>query len=157
MMNAFCDEFAQALDPVFRLKSEESNKLWEDLETKAALQTKLAKNFACISPFANFVYLATDLTGTGLRSLDYFKRFSREYRGEFFTYMDKIVQDAMKNDPTYNSNTFVDISNRPRFAFKEEPLKDKLNTILPYWGILILFNALFFGVAFIGFLRYDVR
>ncbi len=71
--------------------------------------------------------------------------------------MDKVVHDAIENDPTYNSNTFVDIRNRPRFVFKEEPLKDKLHAVLPYWGILVLFNVLFFAMAFVGFLRYDVR
>ena len=63
----------------------------------------------------------------------------------------------MEKDPSYNSHSFIDISDRPRFVFKEEPLKGKLNAVLPYWGILVLFNVLFFAMAFVGFLRYDVR
>ena len=35
--------------------------------------------------------------------------------------------------------------------------KEILNAVLPYCGILVLFNVLFFGRAFVGFLRYDVR
>jgi len=42
-------------------------------------------------------------------------------------------------------------------VFKEEPLKDKLDAVLPYWGILVLFNVVFFVAAFAGFMRYDVR
>jgi hypothetical protein len=32
-----------------------------------------------------------------------------------------------------------------------------LNAALPYWGILVLFNVVFFAAAFTGFTRYDVR
>ena len=157
MMDAFRDELDQALDPIYRFKEVEGNKLWKDLETKSALQTKLSKNLACISPFANFVYVATDLTGTGLRSLEYFEQTKAEYGGQFWPYVEKKTQDAMEKNPTFGSESLLDVRDRPRFVFKEEPLKDKLNAVLPYWGILVLFNLVFFAAAFISFLRYDVR
>ncbi len=157
MMNAYVEEVEKARKEMGRIR-QESNKLWKDLNTKAALQTKLAKNLACISPYANFVYVARDLTGTGLRSLDYFERTHREYRGEQWgPYMDKKFQDARKNDPTFTYASLLDVSDRPRFVFKEESLRDKLNVVLPYWGILVLFNVVFFVAAFAGFMRYDVR
>ncbi len=157
MMNAFRNELKQTLIPIWRIKAEQTNKLWEDLNTKAASQTKLAKNLACISPFVNFVYVARDLTGTGLRSLDYFENTKEEYGKQFWPYVEKKIQDAEKKDPTFTWDSFLDISDRPRFVFKEEALKDKLNEVLPYWGILVLFNVVFFAAAFAGFMRYDVR
>ena len=157
LMNDFRSEMNQAWGKANRIQDEKIEKLQKDLNTKVATQNKIAKNFTCISPFANFVYLATDLTGTGLRSLDYFERVDREYGKMFWPYVDKKVQNAMEKDPTFTSNSFLDISDRPRFVFKEEPLKDKLNAVLPYWGILVLFNVVFFATAFVGFLRYDVR
>ena len=36
-------------------------------------------------------------------------------------------------------------------------IRRTLGTVLPYWGILVAFNVLFFVVAFAGFIRYDVR
>jgi len=157
MMNAFVEEVEKAREEMVRIRNE-SDKLWKDLNTKAALQTKLAKNLACISPYANFVYVARDLTGTGLRSLEYFERTHREYRGkQWGPYYDKKVKDARKNDPTFTYDSLLDVSDRPRFAFKEEPLKYKLGEVLPYWGILVLFNVVFFAAAFAGFMRYDVR
>ena len=140
-----------------RQQKNESDKLWKDLETKAALQTKLAKNLACVSPFANFVYVARDLTGTGLRSLEYFEQVKDEYGNQIWPYVDKKVQDAQKNDPKFTWTSFLDLGDYPRFEFKEEALKDKLSEILPYWGILVLFNVVFFVSAFAGFMRYDVR
>jgi len=59
------------LDFLFKLK--------KDLYTKVTAQNKIAKNLTCISPYANFVYVATDLTGTGLRGLDHFERADKEY------------------------------------------------------------------------------
>jgi len=157
MMNAFREQCEQAWTKANRIQGEKADKLREDLNIKAAAQTKLAKSIACVSPYANFVYLATDLTGTGLRSLDYFERIKREYGNQLWAYVEKKVQDAMKKDPTFKTNSFLDVSDRPRFVFKEEPLRDKLDAVLPYWGILVLFNVVFFAAAFAGFMRYDVR
>ncbi|HUU20085.1 MAG TPA: hypothetical protein VMW72_23240, partial [Sedimentisphaerales bacterium] len=106
---------------------------------------------------ANFIYVATDLTGTGLRSFDYFDWLDGEYGKMFWPYLQRKVQDAMKKDPTFETNSFLDVSDRPRFVFKEEALRDKLDAVLPYWGILVLFNVVFFVAAFAGFMRYDVR
>jgi hypothetical protein len=156
MMDAFREEVAKATQERARI-NRESEKLWKDLETKAALQTKLAKNLACISPFANFVYVARDLTGTGLRSLDYFEQVKGEYVDQFNLYADKKVQEAEKNDPKFTWASFLDLGDYPRFEFKEEALKDKLVEVLPYWGILVLFNVVFFMAAFAGFMIYDVR
>jgi hypothetical protein len=156
MMDAFREEVAKARKEMERIRNE-SDKLWKDLNTKAALQTKLAKNLACISPFANFVYVARDLTGTGLRSLEYFEQVKDEYGKQFWPYVGKKSQDAQKNDPKFTRTSFFDLGDYPRFEFKEEALKDKLVEVLPYWGILALFNVVFFVAAFAGFMRYDVR
>jgi len=155
MMDAFRQEYKN--QDLIRSRGKESDKLWEDLGTKAAVQTKLAKNLACISPFANFVYIARDLTGTGLRSLKYFEQTKDEYDDQFRSYAEEKINDARKKDPALEGESFLDVSDRPRFVFKEEALKDKLSEVLPYWGILVLFNVVFFAAAFAGFMRYDVR
>jgi len=157
MVDAFRRELDQASSEVRDVERQEENKLWGDLETKAAAQTRLAKNLACISPFANFVYVARDLTGTGLRSLEYFEQVKDEYGRRFWRHVSKKVEDAEKNDPKFTWDTFFDLGDYPRFMFKEESSRGKLNAVLPYWGILVLFNVVFFVAAFAGFMRYDVR
>ena len=158
MMNAFRKEVNKERDESFRIQNESGDRLREDLGTKASAQTKFAKNLACISPFANLVYVARGLTGTGLRSLDYFERTKGEYREyQMRPYLNKKIQDAKKKNPAFKKDSLLDISERPRFVFKEEVLKDKLNEVLPYWGVLVLFNVVFFAAAFTGFMRYDVR
>ena len=157
MVVAFRRELNQARLEFRDTERQEEEKLWEDLETKAAAQTRLAKNLACISPFANFVYIARDMTGTGLRSLEYFENAKSKYNRPLWGYISRKFEQARKKDPTFDGNSLLDVSDRPRFVFKEEPLRDKLNAVLPYWGILVLFNVVFFVAAFAGFMRYDVR
>jgi ABC-type transport system involved in multi-copper enzyme maturation permease subunit len=155
MVDAFREEDHKAHQELLRIR--EANPVGEDLHRKAALQTKLAKNLACISPFANFVYVARDLTGTGLRSLEYFKQTKYEYERQARSYLDKKIDDAREKNPELDEGSFLDVSDRSRFVFKEEGLKGKLSEVLPYWGILVLFNVVFFAAAFAGFMRYDVR
>jgi ABC-type transport system involved in multi-copper enzyme maturation permease subunit len=157
MMEAFREAQLQATQPIFAARTEAKNRLRQDLETQAARQTKLAKVLACISPLADFTYVARDLTGTGLLALEHFERISGSYEREVINYAAKKVQEGRQKDPTLGRDSLIDLSNRPRFVFKEESLKDKLGEVLPYWGILGLFNVVFFAAAFAGFMRYDVR
>jgi len=158
MMDSFRQEYEMAMKEFRRIITDAGfYKITKDLHRKVAMQTKLAKNLACISPFANFVYVARDLTGTGLRSLKYFEQTKNEYEEQFVSYAEEKISDARKENPAIVEKYYLDVSDRPRFAFKEEALKDKLGEALPYWGILVLFNVVFFVVAFAGFMRYDVR
>ncbi len=157
MHEAYRKEFEKAWGEANRIQGEKAKKIRQELNLKAERQSRLAKNLACISPYANFVYVATDLSGTGLRSLDYFGRVSGEYERNFHDYLDGKVKDATLKDPTFNSNSFIDLSDRPRFSYREEPLKDRLAAVLPYWGVLLFFNVVLFAGAFVGFIRYDVR
>ena len=157
LYEAYRDEYNRAWDEANRIQKEKAEKVRGDLDVKIERQTKVSKNIACISPYSNFIYLATDITGTGLRSLSYFDRFQGEYRKLYYDYQSKKFGEAREKDPTLDSNSFLDISDRPRFIFKEEPLKDRIYGVMPYWGILMFFNIIFFTCAFVKFIRYDVR
>jgi hypothetical protein len=157
MRNAFHAACSQATRPIFDARVKAKTRLQQDLETQAARQTRLAKVLACISPLADFTYVARDLTGTGLRALEYFERVSDRFELDVRRYAGGKVQEERQKDPTFGGKSLIDLSNRPRFAFAEEALKDKLSEVLPCWGILVAYNIVFFVAAFAGFMRYDVR
>lgn len=157
MYEAYRAETGNAWKEANRLQGEKANQIRRELNTKAGVQTWVAKHIACLSPYANFVYLATDLSGTGIRSLQYFQRMQGEFFNQFVPYLNQKEQAAREQDPTYNSNMFIDISDRPRFQFQEERLAVKLVHVLPYWGLLLFFNVLFLLIAYTGFIKYDVR
>ena len=60
-------------------------------------------------------------------------------------------------DPTFDSNSFLDLSGRPRFSYRELSLTDRLSAVLPLIGILVAFLILFLAAAYMAFNRYDVR
>ena len=157
MYEAYASEVRNAWGEANRIQSEKANKIRSELNNKSGIQTFIAKHIACLSPYANYVYLATDLTGTGLHSLDYFSRIASEYYRTMNIYLQTKEEEARQKDPTFGSNTFLNVSDRPRFSFKEEPLLNRLGVGLPYWGLLLFFNLMFFVIAFVKFLRYDVR
>ena len=160
MVDAFRGELARVGQEFRTAQNNAFRELWADLNTKAAAQTRLAKNLAGISPLADFVYVARDITGTGLRSLKYFEESMHEYMFRFGDYVSGVEAEVMaahKNEPTPEGGWPLDIRDHPRFVFQEESLKGKLGAALPYWGILGLFNMVFFAAAFAGFMRYDVR
>jgi len=160
MVDAFRSELARLGQEGRTAQNNALGELWADLNMKAAAQTRLAKSLAAVSPLADFVYVARDLTGTGLRSLKYFAESMQDYMFRFGKYVSGVeaeVKAAYKNDPTPEGGWPLDLRDHPRLVFREEPLKDKLGAALPYWGILGLFNVVFFAGAFAGFMRYDVR
>jgi len=187
MHDAYRRETGQAWNEANRIQRGKAKNISDELYKKATNQTIIAKNISCISPYVNYVFVATDLTGTGLRSHGFFNRNFREiedlyyssgganlsgsgsrglghfnrssgvYTRRYYEYQGKKVSEASQADPTFDSNTFLDISDRPRFSYKEEPLKDRLQAVMPYWGILMFFNILFFAGAFVKFIGYDVR
>lgn len=140
-----------------RIQDEKAQKLWVEVNAKSRRQVEFAKYLAAISPFSNFIYIATDLSGTGLRGPEYFDRLAREYLGIYYGYQDNKVREAVKKDPTFDSNSFLDINDRPRFVFREESLSERIKGILPYMGMLLFFNVALFAVSFLKIIRYDVR
>ena len=161
VLKAMIERYRDASNQLWReaneIQGEKARRLSAELNNRAAVQTTLAKYIACISPYANYIYLATDLTGTGLRSQGYFNRTTNVYFNQFRPYLERRVNETRQSDLAWNSNAFIDIKDRPRFTFEEEPVGGKLTAVLPFWGILLFFNVLFFGTAFVLFLRYDVR
>jgi len=129
------------------------DKLMDQARLETAKQTRLARNFSAVSPFSDYLYLATEISGTGLESREYDSRQSSAYWSQVNEYRRKISK-AVENA---SGNTGPDLSGRPRFDYKPQPLAERLKAVLPFGAALLFFNLLFFTGAFVGFLRYDVR
>ena len=135
-------------------------KISAQLKIEGERQTEVAKNIAAISPFADYIYLSADLAGTGMRSRENIKRATSEYwdlAGNFS--QEKMAEKDGKRISDWRNikDNPLDISGRPRFSYEEEPLPARISVSLPYLAVLLLYGILFFAVAFIGFIHYDVR
>ena len=140
-----------------RIQGEKVQKIRADLDAKAEKQTWAAKHIACLSPYACFVYLATELTGTGLGVENNFHRQARPYFQDFWKYVAQKEEAARAADPTFNSNSFLDISDRPHFQYREASLAQRVQNGLPFWGLLCLYGTVLLVLGVNAFLKYDIR
>jgi hypothetical protein len=131
----------------------EINKLYKQAELEAASQTRLARNFSAVSPFADYLYLATELAGTGMESRKYDNRLLDAFYSLYGEYRRKL-SETVKNSAV---NGTMDLSGRPRFDYKRQLLAERLKAVLPFGAALLIFNVLFFAGSYVAFLRYDVR
>ena len=100
----------------------------------------------------------TDLTSTGMKNAAYFERVSGVWDRAFWDYARKKIADLQAKDPATDWwNTAVDMSDRPRFEYREEGLGARVQAALPEFLLLLGYGLVFFVLAYVSFLKYDVR
>ncbi len=142
-----------------RVQGEKADTIRRDLERKEAAQTRLARALSMVSPLADFGYLATDLSSTGIRNQAHFALLSQLWSRSFYDdYRPNKVAGMRALDPTVDAwNTAVDMSDAPRFRYVEEGIGGRLRAALPPFAALAGMAALLFAAAYAAFIRYDVR
>ena len=134
----------------------------EDIRKAASLkeeaQTRLSRLISMASPLSVFTYLATDLSSTGLRNEAHFGRVGAVWDQAFGAYQRRKIADLQAKDPATDWwNTPVDMSDRPRFVYTEEALGGRVEAALPGFLLLLGYGLVFFALAYVSFLSYDVR
>lgn len=148
----------EAWNEANRIQNAKAKVIRDDQDRKVERQMKLSIYLSMMSPLSSFTYLATDLSATGMRNLEHFKRLDDRYMEIFGDYAKKKMAGLHELDPTINVyNSPVDVSDMPRFQYSDERLLDRFNGVLPFFTALIIFNILFFSAAYFSFIRYDVR
>jgi ABC-type transport system involved in multi-copper enzyme maturation permease subunit len=142
-----------------RVQGEKADTIRRDLERKEAAQTRLSLALSMVSPLADFGYLATDLSSTGIRNQAHFALLSQLWSRSFYDdYRPKKVAGMRALDPTVDAwNTAVDMSDAPRFRYVEEGIGGRLRAALPPFAALAGMAVLLFAAAYAAFIRYDVR
>jgi ABC-type transport system involved in multi-copper enzyme maturation permease subunit len=147
-----------AWDEANRIQGAKITALTNAAAQKEKAQTSLSRTISMISPLAVFSYLATDLSSTGIRNAAYFERLRAVWDQAFGDYERKKLAELQAKDPATDWwNTAVDMSDRPRFEFREERLGARVQAALPGFVLLLGYGLVFFVLAYVSFLRYDVR
>ena len=163
-------------DPRFRERFAEYSKAWYELvgevnreqgakadkiisvfNQRSKYQEKLATIFASVSPFSNFLFIATDVTGTGIDGENHWQKQAALYLGMFTNYVEGQYQKEKQKNPALTVNDYLELRDRPRFQYQPQPFAEKLGPTLPQFGLLVFFNLIFFVGAFVSFLKYDAR
>jgi ABC-type transport system involved in multi-copper enzyme maturation permease subunit len=147
-----------AWDEANRVQSEKIDAVWKAAASKDKAQMDLARTISMVSPLAVFTYLATDLTSTGVQNEAYFSDQRGVWDRAFEGYSRKRIAELQAKDPATDWwNTAVDMSDRPRFEYREERLGARVLATLPEFVLLLAGGLLFFVLAYVSFLGYDVR
>lgn len=122
----------------------ENDKLISDYRGRFNNLVTATKNITRISPTASFTFLSTDLAGTGLLE-------ERSLKQAVVQYKDLIWDKPVDSDGNISGDF-------PAFSYRRSSVSQVMSEGgLGNLAILLLFNILFFTVAYVSFLRYDVR
>ena len=149
-------------------------------------QNYLAKSLSRISPVSLYGNVASTLAGTDLASLQYFtdnvrvhrnkvidyiraktdnfsvlsyftpstqearEQFEKYARAENWQAIDELKQKTIDNTPS------LDLQDFPRFAYRLDVVEGLRRAALDI-ALLIIANVIFFTLAFVAFINYDVR
>ncbi len=153
------DAWQEAMREGNRIQQEKADALQADFDRRADAQVHLARGLSLASPAPAFTYFATDLAETGLRYRERLEAQHEEFADGFNRWTRATVDRVRRQHPEIRDvwNTPTDLSDMPRFAYRSEPLADRLVAVLPWTLALAAYGLLFITVAVAGFVRYDVR
>jgi len=155
-------ELGERIDKMWNELQNRTNSIaeeeWTAHERELARQIGVAKMISRISPVSSFVYIATDLAGTGVRKQLHFMRALREYQKLFRQYLREKTKSSLGgrgyffggDEPEY------DISDMPVFSYEGEPVSARLAGSLLDFGMLGVEAVVLFMAAFLSFLRVDI-
>jgi len=127
------------------------------IDEASGYQEELARIFASFSPFSNYVFIATDLTETGINADDHWESLSSSYEKELGSFTSKKYESEKQKNPAFTSNDYLDLRDRPRFHYKPPGIVERADLVVLPFGLLLGFVVLFLGAAVVSFLKYDVR
>ena len=136
------------------------DKLEDFYSDRMRRQISWSQNLARISPSASYLFAATRLAGTGPNlfrqfqsALDQFREAQQDYRRDL---QRSGVVEWGRSGPRVNDPDWFRPDDLPRFTMSEEGVLEALNLAFTDILLLAVYNVLFFMLAFVSFLRYDV-
>lgn len=144
---------------------EETNRagerLWDQFQRELDAQVSLTKYISRLSPVSSYVYVATDLAGTGVVRKNSFLKALRAYQRDFRRYLEEKIQAS--NGPSGHRAFFgmtrgsdFDVSDMPQFSFPPQPVSQRVADSLFDILILVVDGVILFMLSFVSFLRVDV-
>jgi hypothetical protein len=132
-------------------------------------QARLANNISRTSPISLYENVMSALAGTDMASIRQFIDTVKTHRKDIIEYMHSrtdnftswsfftpCTEEEIVTRPTGDTATPLELSDLPRFTYRVD-IVGTLRRVIPDLAFLILGNVLFFAIAFLAFLRYDVR
>lgn len=103
------------LEGVQLQQREKAEKIRKDFQERSRYQESLATVFASVSPLTAFVFVATDLTETGVEAENHWKKLMSTYESSLSSYLIAKYQRERERNPALTVNEYLDVSDRARF------------------------------------------
>ena len=156
------DKIAKMQEEVTVNITRETQKIQRNYERRKTAQFRLAANISRTSPASVYTYAATGLARTGFDRQERFMAAARAYQPGFVKYFNEMIpklmqQQAQRIKGEKIEEVKVDLDELPKLDFREASLSESWNLVWVDFLILFLLLACFFMIAYVGFIRSDVR
>jgi ABC-type transport system involved in multi-copper enzyme maturation permease subunit len=140
--------------------AEDVKRIAQDYANRRNLQYSAATNLSRISPISCYSYVVSALSGTGIHEPDNFARNAQRYQNQveeavYDRFHVRVGKIGIGHGPD-RFNIFH-LPPVPDMTYTHRALTEVLGASWPDVLLLVLFNVLFYTLAFLGLNRYDVR
>ncbi len=177
-------EQVKRLEPLRIRYADRTWQIYQSYYSQLAEQSMLARNLSRISPAAAFYNVATALADTDVNAHLAFLRRTREYRSELINYMQNkhafdsliyftrktedelrtkeelkaaLIRDEDVEGDGWDGVPALDLSDLPRFDQDQTSIAASLGPALVDIVLLVVFNVIFFILAYMSFLREPLK
>ena len=154
------EKYAEMQEEMLTEISKQKKKIDVEYEAKRAAQFQLATRISRISPASVYTYASTTLARTGFDRQQNFVIAARVYQVGFVQYFSELMGKMMRRaatDPEAINEMKFELDKLPALDFQEATLSDSWNSAMVDFLILFLLFACFFMIAYVGFVRSDIR
>ena len=145
-------------------QAKETSALMADFTRRLQAQVEAGTTMARLSPSASYVYATASLAGAGLAEFSALRVYIDRYRAEFADALDRIesdrrrqvqgIEDREERDEILEAP--IDPDDIPVFSPPRVPLAQVMADGQTDILLLVMLNGVFFLIAYLGFLRYDL-
>jgi hypothetical protein len=152
------------MEQIQRSAEKRKNKLEEFYQDKMQTQVAMSQNLARLSPSASFLFAATRLAGTGPVLSQQFQKARERFQEQHQSLRNDLMRTLYQSGRAEFNNGRMTVKDSdwfqpddlPRFRMFAEDVTTSFNQGLFDVLLLVVFNVLFFMLAFLFFLRYDI-
>lgn len=157
-LDLYTSQWRELLGRINREQNEKAQALRDDLNRKIEMQSNLARGISLLSPTASFTYFSSDITSVGLRAEQHFGKETEQFYSVFGDYLrEKRAEQEAEHGIRINANSFIDLSDRPRFSHRPEDFGARFAGGVPYLGHLAIMMLIALLASVVLYLRYDIR
>ncbi len=156
------DQINELIKPEWEKIHQEFLNKADELKTSvvrgSVVREGIAALFHALSPFSSYVLAGAEITATGALHQVYSLESADQYVARLYReYLPKKEAEARKANPNFTKTTKLDISDRPRFQYHEEPMVYRLAASGAHTVFLLIYLIVFLVLAWKAFRRFDVR